>query len=178
MKLSDKISLKLQDWTRTSGYDIIIPNYFYGHYEMDLFRLVKSGYITEYEIKISRSDYFADFKKYKKHERFLDKTCYPNRFYYVVPEDLIKESEVPKYAGLIYYVENHLYIVKNASIIHKNMPNNDIYRRLAQSLEFREQHHRGKARFYKIENIQLKIIIDNLNKQINEINTNKTTNCI
>lgn len=46
--------------------DIVIPNYFVGHYECDLYRINKAGYTTDYEIKISRSDFLMDFKKSHK----------------------------------------------------------------------------------------------------------------
>lgn len=100
MKFSNKIQRSLMPFVRGNG-DIVIPNYFHDCYEMDLFRLTPTEYIYEYEIKISRSNYFADFKKGNKHER-LQKGLAANRFFFVVPENLISIAECPKYAGLIY----------------------------------------------------------------------------
>ena len=75
-------------------------------WESDVLKITKSGYAYEFEIKISRGDFKNDFKHKKKKHLLLenkdDNTKMPNYFYYVVPEDLITEDEVPEYAGLIY----------------------------------------------------------------------------
>lgn len=63
MKLADKIKYDLMSWCRFGSSDIILPNFFVGLWEMDLCVLKPSGYFTEYEIKISRADYKADFDK-------------------------------------------------------------------------------------------------------------------
>lgn len=47
----------------------------------------------------------------------------PNKFYYAVPQDLIKKDEVPDYAGLIYIKEDGTKItIKNAPFLHKRQP--------------------------------------------------------
>ena len=75
-------------------------------WESDVLKITKSGYAYEFEIKISRGDFKNDFKHKKKKHLLLEnkenKAKMPNYFYYVVPEDLITEDEVPEYAGLIY----------------------------------------------------------------------------
>lgn len=43
----------------------------------------------------------------------------PNRFYYAVPENMIKESDVPDYAGLIYIRDYDCITVKEARFLHK-----------------------------------------------------------
>lgn len=46
----------------------------------------------------------------------------PHQFYYVVPENLVKLEEVPKYAGLIYINENVIdkaRVIKRAPYLHK-----------------------------------------------------------
>ena len=85
-----------------------------GFAEMDCLVMTKAGIITEFEIKMSRGDFFADFKK-PKHEVFKNggkptqgdiwslSRCYPNKFYFAVPENLVSPMEVPEYAGLIYF---------------------------------------------------------------------------
>lgn len=133
------------DWSRSSGYDIIIPNFFLGNYEMDLFRLTPAGLITEYEIKVSRADYKADFCKERagcssKHARMTERTCDCNRFYFVVPKKMIRPEDVPSYAGLLYYKGKRGFeVVKNAPLIHKQKQIPAIYKELALSLSFREQ---------------------------------------
>lgn len=130
MKKADLISYKLIDWL---GFkyksDLFITNTYLDRYEMDVMRLNQKGMVTEYEIKISKADFKNDAKKggnffgkmttkYGKYEEGKSK-C--NRFYYVVPKDLISVSELPKFAGLIYFYEdtNKFEIVKNAPLMHK-----------------------------------------------------------
>ena len=75
-------------------------------WESDVLKITKSGYAYEFEIKISKADFKNDFKHKKKKHLLLENkennSKMPNYFYYVVPEDLITEDEVPEYAGLIY----------------------------------------------------------------------------
>ncbi len=142
---ADKIKKDLMGWSRSSGYDIIIPNYYLGNYEMDLFRLTPAGLITEYEIKTTRADYKADFFKEQsgcenKHALMTGKKCLCNRFYFVVPKKLVQVAEVPAYAGLLYYKGKRGFeVVKNAPLIHKEKQPPAIYKDLAVSLSFREQ---------------------------------------
>ena len=86
--------------------DIVIPNYYVNMFEMDLFVMKQSGIITEYELKISRSDFLADFKKKWgpdfKHDLLKSGKRKCNRFYFVVPENMVTIGEVPKHCGLIY----------------------------------------------------------------------------
>ena len=153
MKLADQIIVDLMRHVSGHAYDIIIPNYFFGWYEMDLFKLSKSGVIYEYEIKISRSDFFNDFKKDegKKHDKIKNGQGKANRFFFVVPEDLIKPEEVPDYAGLLYYKNGWFTTIKTGKILHKGKPSQDIYQSICISLSFREKHFRGRTRFHKYE---------------------------
>ncbi len=187
-------------------YELFNAYVFNEGWESDFFSITSSGYCYEVEVKISRSDFFADFKK-DKHELFkrvhsgqqfyfkncgpdrhggevickaqvsmfinrglrswmndepdehrdmlnqwrdwylqtnirdytapctsikyidLNKTHCPNRFYYAVPEPLIKADEVPVYAGLIYVSGNNVRIIKEAPFLHKRK--HDLYSILA-----------------------------------------------
>lgn len=75
-------------------------------WESDVLKITKSGYAYEFEIKISRPDFKNDFKHKKKKHTLLESkessSKIPNYFYYVVPEGLVSEEEIPEYAGLIY----------------------------------------------------------------------------
>ena len=105
--------------------------YTFSHtWESDYLALTKSGYLYEGEVKISRSDFKADFKKEKKHTLLresyeklegLEGKLRPHYFFYAVPEGLIQEEEVPEYAGLIYMTEYFPYYkwVKQAPLLHK-----------------------------------------------------------
>lgn len=133
-------------------------------WESDKLLETKSGYIYEFEIKISKADFKNDFKHKKdKHiilegeERYGDKYLpryyefleenrkignwceanfiksaannpyyivgghkRPNYFYYATPPDLIKEEDVPEYAGLVYVNQwGGISIVKKAPCLHK-----------------------------------------------------------
>lgn len=88
--------------------------YVFRGWESDFLLITRSGYCVEYEVKISRSDFFSDFKKTAKHSilkdgtfiNYLSECCSesfrPNRFYFVVPENMVSIDEVPHYSGLIY----------------------------------------------------------------------------
>jgi hypothetical protein len=114
--------------------------------ECDVISMSKSDYIYEYEIKISRSDFKADFKK-QKHSMILEKqfinesysdnlNCYtPNYFYFVVTENLVSVDEVPYYAGLIYVKENGvLDTIKKAPLLHKTKATPNFIRQLSHNL--------------------------------------------
>lgn len=92
--------------------------------EMDVAALSKNDMLTEYEVKISRSDFRADAQKRKwKFYTAIgqDGDKYrPNYFYYACPPDLIKVEDVPDFAGLIYVSEDSFYIVKKAKRLHPN----------------------------------------------------------
>lgn len=78
-------------------YPFQLPNCFIYSWECDYWAMDTKGVTKEFEIKISRSDYFNDAKK-DKH-----KACNgANYFYYVCPEGLIKPEEVDNKYGLIY----------------------------------------------------------------------------
>ncbi len=99
--------------------------------ESDFISVTRSGLIHEFEIKISRSDFRADFKKPRHNHlsgkgltrtrtierRFHPKTRWlincvetyqftsssiPNYFTFVVPDGMISIDDVPEYCGLIF----------------------------------------------------------------------------
>jgi hypothetical protein len=100
--------------------------YVFSHtWESDFLALTKSGYLYEGEVKISKSDFKADFKKKDKHTLLqesyekiegVEGKLRPHYFFYVVPEKLITEDEVPEYAGLIYV---HATIIGNSRVYYQ-----------------------------------------------------------
>jgi len=99
----------------------VLPNYTpAGWFECDVFELTAAGYFREYEIKMSRGDFFNDAHKKKriwdrrleankltKHEMLEDcRTVGPRQFWFVVPPGLVKPSEVPEWSGL-FVAESH-----------------------------------------------------------------------
>jgi len=121
------------------------PNIYLYNWESDFLTVVKSGFVNEYEIKISKADFKNDTKKTEKHETLkyggytirgnwdysyyekkgmLDenkrrKCKRPNYFWYVCPENLIEDYEIPSYAGLIFIKNEICKIEKKAPRLHR-----------------------------------------------------------
>jgi hypothetical protein len=97
-----------------------VPNIFVFGWESDFFLQKENGYCYEFEIKISRSDFLADFKK-QRHINIQkqEKKLKPNKFYYVVPVGMVSKEEVPNYAGLMYVNDFSIITIKEAPFIHK-----------------------------------------------------------
>lgn len=125
---------------RTSGA-LMLPRYTpTGWWEMDVAELTESGYLREYEIKVSRADFTRDArksgyvrtgdkwfeqKKTTKHELMAaGHSRSPNNFFFVVPDGLIPIEDCPAFAGLIYVFRRgpthwpEKRIVKRAPRIH------------------------------------------------------------
>jgi len=109
-------------------------NYFFRG-ELDVISLAKSGYVSEFEVKVSRSDFRADAKKSKwqyinwclESKSELSSRYLPNYFTYVCPlingKGIILESDLKPYMGLIYFQDGELITVRKSKIIHKNKHN-------------------------------------------------------
>lgn len=69
-----------------------------------------SGKSIVYEIKMSRSDFLADFKK-KCRQTDSKKAGW--KFYYVCNGNFIKPEEIPDNCGLIYYINKKFKVIKN-----------------------------------------------------------------
>ena len=83
--------------------------------ECDLAHVSRAGILTEYEVKLSRSDFAADAHKRRrpfgryapsdrqtKHQRLADRsTDGPSRFFFVTPAGMLADSEIPEWAGLL-----------------------------------------------------------------------------
>ena len=48
---------------KKKSHDFVLANVFLDFFECDLFSISKSGYSNEYEVKISKADFFNDFEK-------------------------------------------------------------------------------------------------------------------
>lgn len=110
-------------WSYRGSSDLLIPRFTpVEWFECDMWRLTKAGYSEEFEIKLSVSDFKADFAKvcegsfrfdqdskdwvrpeaFKKHESLAERhPRSPNRFWFVLAKDIVDKVEVPDYAGLI-----------------------------------------------------------------------------
>lgn len=126
----------------------VVPNIYYFHmdiyYESDLLIFKQNGSIYEIEIKISKQDFLADFKKGNKH-LCLEEGSYPNdkksviyrnkikyeprqmvpidrpnRFYFAVPHGMVKPDELPDYAGLFWItLDGKVTKVKEGKLLKK-----------------------------------------------------------
>ena len=115
--MTEKIIIKqLTLWVDDRQYPFQIPNAFFYGWECDYWALDIAGVAREFEVKISRSDFFNDAKKQKHAE------CKgANYFYYVVPKDLVKPAEVDKRYGLIYVWETgYVEVKKKPRKLHDN----------------------------------------------------------
>ena len=82
---------------------IIVPNISWGlpgMHECDLFIISKAGIATEIEIKISRSDLLADFKKGHNHADRSGRIAY---LYFAMPESMYEKCKdlIPIDAGIL-----------------------------------------------------------------------------
>ena len=87
------------------GHTMITPNakhVFHG-WEADMISVTKAGYTNEFEIKISKADFYADFKKpNNKHLSLKERRAeIPSYFWYVTTGFTIADDGVPEYAGNI-----------------------------------------------------------------------------
>lgn len=109
-------------------YEILAPNIYldWQFNEMDLLGVRRSGFVDEIEIKLSKSDFLADFRKTvkvksgvkeivprgyahttyedrSKHQAIQDGLGHCNYFSFLLPESLAGQCEIPPYAGLYIY---------------------------------------------------------------------------
>lgn len=103
-------------------------NYFFAG-ELDVISLAKSGYASEFEVKVSRNDFKADAKKskwqwYENTMLQKAKAYCPNYFSYVCEvvdgKPLIGISDIKEYHGLIHIINGIPVVIKKPKLIHKH----------------------------------------------------------
>lgn len=109
--------------------NLVCENIEHFHGEHDVLAINKKNITTEYEVKVSRSDFFADKKK-NKWKQFEISDHKPNRIYFVCPRLMIAPSEIPAFAGLMYYDAGRLHLIKNAPLIHKLKSDESLIRKM------------------------------------------------
>lgn len=129
MNYPEQQMLKILNRDLLSNPMYVINNLHIYDWESDFLAITRSLYAYEVEVKMSKQDFFNDFKKDKKHKVLKDGIIKvggvisypPNYFYYACPPNMIDVSEVPSYAGLIYVdvSKNRKNVVKVAPLIHK-----------------------------------------------------------
>jgi len=150
----------------------ILPRYTPRNWwECDVCEITATGYMREFEIKTSRSDFKVDAQKMREVGRMIFgqgprqmETKHdllargdprgPSCFYFVTPAGLLQEHEIPLWAGLIEVrrAPGHSYpldqIVKKAPRLHKQKADEGVRRGMLQVTYGRlhhvwwEQYHR------------------------------------
>jgi len=180
-------------YSGNARYKLANAYIFKGDWESDFFVQKQNGYCYEFEVKVSRSDFFNDKKKISKHlilstGKFVEQTKIwnenhtsyddrfttvseekdhgfrPNKFFYVVPAGMITIDELPPYAGLITYDGGSITPVKEAPFIHKEKL--DFSSVLCGKFYAYWLDARFQVRQLKIENSHLEREVERLNKKI------------
>lgn len=130
----------------TPRYDIVVPNAFIGRNESDFVGIRKSGYLDEIEIKLTRSDFKADFKKVgrrtwgastPKHELLQKGELAPNYFYFAVPKGLVSPDEVPDHCGLIELDGYWVSVVREAPRLHTRKLSDERRHKIAMKVHYK-----------------------------------------
>ena len=97
--------------------NIIVPNIswgFGGMHECDMFIVRPTGIVTEIEIKITKADLLADFKKGHDHKDRQNRIAY---FFYAMPQTMYEKCKdlIPPEAGILScyrseWDENKIYV--------------------------------------------------------------------
>lgn len=120
-----EIQFELCKFLAVSGIELICENISTPLCEIDVAAITRAGIFTDYEIKISKSDFKKDLSKVSKHSHYIShkrEVFYqvPHYFYYVCPAGLIQSSELPKHAGLIYFSDGIFKWIVPAKRLHRD----------------------------------------------------------
>lgn len=110
-----EVAAKLRDVFKRHRF--IVNNLYFFKWESDVLTITRSRLMYEFEIKLSRSDFKADFSKEHRHKALTSsfRGYKPNRFYFVYPEGLVEDHEVPEQYGIYTFKitkEGRVYAVK------------------------------------------------------------------
>ena len=135
--------------------NIIVPNISWGlpgMHECDVFIIKKSGYAVEVEIKRTKADLLADFKKKHDHSDIRIR-----EFYYALPEKLLETCTelIPEHAGIIKCYESQW---KTRNSIHASIIRDAKIRKDARKLTQEEQFKVAKLGTMRIWTLKNKII--------------------
>jgi hypothetical protein len=138
-------------WNYYDGlhHQLVAPNINLHYSEADMITVMKSGYVNEIEIKISKADFKNDFKhKKRKHwmmEKVRDTQAFEkfsaNYFWYAIPKALHPKIDfpIPDYYGLIVIDEplKFISIIKRAKLLHKGKITQKQLHRIGRSLTYK-----------------------------------------
>lgn len=124
------------------GYSHVTPNVHLYGWESDVVAITSSGYLVEYEIKLSQSDFQRDRRK-SRHAALLAhykgskgerSGSVPARFFYATPPGLVGPQDLPEYAGLTYVTPDGLEKKESAPRLTKSKARKSHRTTLAKSL--------------------------------------------
>lgn len=135
---------------RVKPESAIINGKIFGGYESDIMMLTRSGYLAEVEIKLSVSDFKADFRKswssfngeagLLKHD-FLRRGDGANQFYFAFPKGMVAPEQVPLDFGIIEITKHefgqYAEMTRGAKFLHKNKPNEGVLRQMLITAYFK-----------------------------------------
>jgi hypothetical protein len=130
----------------TNGF--VLKNIYIGMFEMDVLRMTRDGFVYEYEVKTTLSDFYKDFDKVakfgdidavgvRKHDVIKSGNYVANRFYYVLTEEIYNKVDIPDYAGAIVVRENGFVYKKTAPMLSFTK-HYDLYPTLLFKMAYRE----------------------------------------
>jgi len=134
-----------------------------GWWECDVAEVTDAGYLREYEIKVSRSDFKADARKSSyvqmvpgdwrsqtkktKHELLAERWKKgPSQFFFVCPENVLPVEIVPEWAGLIYVFRRgpthwpEERLIKPAPRLHREKVSDGFKQRMTKTFSGRYHH--------------------------------------
>lgn len=82
-------------------------------HECDILKVTKSGFATEFEIKVSRSDFLKDLaKKHTHNSRFI------KQLFFAIPFEMLEfaKQHLPENAGLVFLKNDKIKIAINAPV--------------------------------------------------------------
>ncbi|MDX1532624.1 MAG: hypothetical protein R3230_00290 [Nitrosopumilaceae archaeon] len=141
-------------------HELIVPNITTLHdfWEADLVSMTKSFFLHEFEIKTTRSDWLKEYRiiaegrndgcKFRRavalHKQFNSDTdlgSSPNYFWVCAPSGVVKDDELPSYAGMIevyrFRKVDRLKIIKPAPRLHSGKCSDKMIASMYRSLNFK-----------------------------------------
>lgn len=116
--------------------EIVLTNFFHSDWEADILLINDLGFSHEIEIKLSRSDFKNDFKKFYtnqttgekslKHDKIGCGDYICNSFSFLLPMGMISYNDIPKHCGIIEFYHNEdnwettFYKIREPKTIHED----------------------------------------------------------
>lgn len=112
-----EMELAVANFMYKKGAEAVISKTNFLRYEADILSVTKSHYLTEVELKVSKSDFMADFKKRHGHSSKLTKYLY-----YSVTTDLVelaKEKLKPSVGIIEVYRDPRYHTIIRCKVIRE-----------------------------------------------------------